>query len=152
MSVPLECPRYCAVGRLGAARPAFRSFQFRIALKPRKNVPCVCQRQNGRIANITTWPLPIGASTTCARPASDLAADERARQQHVVGVRRERTITTRGRLVGSIAAAETAATAATTAAAAGRRRRHRPGRARRGQRPASVDDAGFSGSHVDSRC
>ena len=34
-----------AVGRVGAARPAFRSFQLRIALKPRKNVPCVCQRQ-----------------------------------------------------------------------------------------------------------
>ena len=36
---------YCAVGRLGAVRPAFKSFQLRIALKPRKNVPCVCQRQ-----------------------------------------------------------------------------------------------------------
>lgn len=28
-----------------AGLPASRSFQFRIALNPRKNRPCVCQRQ-----------------------------------------------------------------------------------------------------------
>jgi len=50
-----------------AGFPASRSFQFRIALKPRKNVPWVCHRQNGRMANITTWPLPSGASTSWAR-------------------------------------------------------------------------------------
>src|SRR6185436_1076014 len=54
----------------GAVRPASRSFQFRIVLKPRKKFPCVCQRQNGRLANITTWPLPIGASMATARPVS----------------------------------------------------------------------------------
>src|SRR5450759_5937357 len=53
----------------GAVRPASRSFQFRIVLKPRKKFPCVCQRQNGRFANITTCPLPIGASMATARPA-----------------------------------------------------------------------------------
>ena len=40
-----------------------------MALNPRKNVPWVCHRQNGRMANITTCPLPTGASTTWARPA-----------------------------------------------------------------------------------
>src|SRR5207249_10009811 len=55
----------------GAARPASRSFQFRIVLKPRKKFPCVCQRQNGRLANMMTCPLPIGASIATARPASD---------------------------------------------------------------------------------
>src|SRR5438270_3225102 len=39
--------------------PAFRSFQFKIELNPRMNVPCVCHRQNGRIANITRCPSPI---------------------------------------------------------------------------------------------
>jgi drug/metabolite transporter (DMT)-like permease len=29
-------------------------------------VPCVCQRQYGRLANITTCPLPIGASIATA--------------------------------------------------------------------------------------
>ena len=53
-------------------------------------MPCVCQRQNGRIANITTWPLPSGASTTCARLASAWPPTSDARQQHVVRVRRER--------------------------------------------------------------
>jgi hypothetical protein len=55
-TVTVGCPRcYCAgVVRRGLGRPASRSFQFRIALNPRKNVPCVCQRQNGRMANMTT--------------------------------------------------------------------------------------------------
>src|SRR6185503_18502391 len=60
--------RCCDVVVTGAVRPASRSFQFRIVLKPRKKFPCVCQRQNGRLANITTWPLPIGASMATARP------------------------------------------------------------------------------------
>src|SRR5262245_13032075 len=49
---------YCCdvVGRRAPARPASRSFQFRIVLKPRKYVPCVCHRQKGRMANMTTWP------------------------------------------------------------------------------------------------
>jgi hypothetical protein len=46
-------PYWVDVGR-AEGRPASRSFQFRSVLKPRKNVPCVCQRQNGRIANDTT--------------------------------------------------------------------------------------------------
>src|SRR3712207_5169979 len=39
----------CVVGwvRGGSAFPASRSFQFRMVLKPRKNVPWVCHRQNG---------------------------------------------------------------------------------------------------------
>lgn len=37
-----------------ADRPASRSFQFMMALKPSEYVPCVCQRQKGRMANITT--------------------------------------------------------------------------------------------------
>jgi hypothetical protein len=36
--------------------PAFRSFQFRIVLNPWMNEPCVCHRQKGRFANITTCP------------------------------------------------------------------------------------------------
>jgi len=34
--------------------PASKSFQFMIALNPIAYVPCDCQRQNGRIANMTT--------------------------------------------------------------------------------------------------
>ena len=52
-------------------------------------MPWVCQRQKGRMANITTWPVPSGASTTCARFGQRLAAHEHARQQHLVGVRGE---------------------------------------------------------------
>ena len=41
-----RCYRCCAVvvGR-AAVRPASRSFQLSMALKPRKKFPCVCQRQ-----------------------------------------------------------------------------------------------------------
>src|SRR5262245_60092394 len=52
-----------------ALRPASRWFQFRMALKPRKKFPCVSQRQNGRFANITTWPLPIVESSATGWPA-----------------------------------------------------------------------------------
>src|SRR5690348_17533926 len=38
-----------------------------IALNPIAYVPCDCQRQNGRIANITTCPWPTFSSTSCAR-------------------------------------------------------------------------------------
>src|SRR5262245_50370735 len=62
--------RSCAVVvDRGALRPASRWFQFRMALKPRKKFPCVSQRQNGRFANITTWPLPIVESSATGWPA-----------------------------------------------------------------------------------
>src|SRR5262245_16347858 len=47
--------------------PASKSFQFMIALNPIAYVPCDCQRQNGRMANMTTCPWPTFSSTNCAR-------------------------------------------------------------------------------------
>src|SRR5574341_794450 len=51
-----------------------RSFQFRMALNAKAKLPCVSQRQNGRIANSTTCPRPSGTSTTAGRPASSSPA------------------------------------------------------------------------------
>ena len=57
---------YCVAVVRVVVFPASRSFQLRIVLNPRKNVPCVCQRQNGRMANDTTWPWPTVMSTIWA--------------------------------------------------------------------------------------
>ena len=68
--LPLALP-YSPLSPYAPALPAAsRSFQLRIALKPRKKLPWVSQRQYGRFANMTTWPLPSGTSMTTARPAS----------------------------------------------------------------------------------
>lgn len=47
-------PSPCPSATEAESPPASRSFQLRIALKPRKKLPWVCHRQNGRMANITT--------------------------------------------------------------------------------------------------
>jgi hypothetical protein len=44
--------RTLGFGAAGQATP--KSFQFMIALNTRAKLPCVSQRQNGRIANSTT--------------------------------------------------------------------------------------------------
>ena len=52
-------------------------------------MPCVCQRQKGRMANITTCPVPSGDVDHLRAIRERLAACQRARQQHVVRVLRE---------------------------------------------------------------
>ena len=67
-SASVSCCFFFFSNQSGCYLPlALRSFQFMMVLNPMMNVPCVCQRQNGRMVNITTCPLPSGESMTLGR-------------------------------------------------------------------------------------
>src|SRR5688572_25124438 len=72
-----------------------------MVLKPMMYVPWVCHRQNGRIANITTWPFPTGESMTVGR-LDRASPPERVPERSMSSACAGNWTTIRGRMLSSI--------------------------------------------------